>query len=345
MGRIVAAIKLALDEHFPSDTGQNEDTAVMMALKAARARTGRPKIAKCEGSYHGSYDFAEVSLDSSPATWGNADPKSVPYSAGTPQGVLDYVVVIPFNRTGEAERILRANASDLACVMIDPMPSRGGLVPVQTGYLEMLRRVADETGMLLIYDEVISFRLGYGGAQGVYGVDPDITALAKIIGGGFPIGAIAGTQDAMAVFDPRRGKPLAPHGGTFNANPVSMTAGKVAMDLMTEAEFTRLDTLGQRLRDGVARAFQQTGVDGQVTGAGSLFRIHMHALPLVDYRSAHAAGIEASALDRVTRALRDTGVLIAGTGLGALSTPMGEAEVDLFIETFTGALEKEAAQT
>jgi len=318
--------------------------AVMMALKAARAHTSRPKIAKCEGSYHGSYDFAEVSLDSSPQSWGNADPKSVPYSAGTPQGVLDNVVVIPFNRSDEAERILRANASELACVMIDPMPSRGGLIPARTEYLEMLRRVADECGMLLIFDEVISFRLGYGGAQGVFGVDPDLTALAKIVGGGFPIGVIAGTADAMAVFDPRQGKPLAPHGGTFNANPVSMIAGRVAMELMTPAEFERLNALGQRARDGIARAFQKTGIDGQVTGAGSLFRIHMHSLPLVDYRSAHAAGIDTQTLERVIRALRDNGVLLAGSGLGALSTPMGEAEVDLFVETFTAVLEREAGR-
>ncbi len=317
--------------------------AVMMALKAARAHTGRPKIAKCEGSYHGSYDFAEVSLDSSPQTWGNAEPKSVAYSAGTPQGVLDNVVVIPFNRADEAERILRANAAELACVMIDPMPSRGGLIPAQAEYLEMLRRVADDCGMLLVFDEVISFRLGHAGAQGVYGVDPDLTALAKIIGGGFPIGAIAGTADAMAVFDPRAGKPLAPHGGTFNANPISMIAGRVAMELMTEAEYTRLNALGQRTRTGIANAFQQTGIDGQVTGGASLFRIHLHSLPLTDYRSAHAAGIETTALDRVIRALRDNGVLIAGTGLGALSTPMGEAEVDLFIEIFTAVLEREAA--
>ncbi|PPR20782.1 MAG: Glutamate-1-semialdehyde 2,1-aminomutase 2 [Alphaproteobacteria bacterium MarineAlpha10_Bin3] len=317
--------------------------AVMIALKAARARTGRPKIAKCEGAYHGSYDFAEVSLDSSPETWGNAEPRSVPYSHGTPQGVLDNVVVIPFNRSGEAERILRANAGDLACVLVDPMPNRGGLIPAQRGYLEMLRRVTSECGMLLIFDEVISFRLDHAGAQGVFGVDPDLTTLAKIIGGGFPIGAIAGTADAMAVFDPRHGKPLAPHGGTFNANPVSMVAGKMAMELMIPAEFTRLNALGQRIRDGIADAFEKTGIDGQVTGAGSLFRILMTSARLVDYRTAQAANAQAPALERVVAFLRDNGILIAGTGLGALSTPMGDAEVDLFVDIFTNALEREAA--
>jgi len=318
--------------------------AVMIALKAARARTGRPKIAKCEGAYHGSYDFAEVSLDSSPETWGNAEPRSVPYSAGTPQGVLDNVVVIPFNRTEEAERILRANAGELACVLVDPMPNRGGLIPAQRSFLEMLRRVTSECGMLLIFDEVISFRLDHAGAQGVFGVDPDLTTLAKIIGGGFPVGAIAGTADAMSVFDPRQGKPLAPHGGTFNANPISMIAGKIAMELMTPAEYTRLNALGQRIRDGIANAFAKTGIDGQVTGAGSLFRILMTSVSLIDYRTAQAANAQAPALERVVAFLRNNGILIAGTGLGALSTPMGDAEVNLFVEIFVVALEQEAAR-
>lgn len=318
--------------------------AVMIALKAARARTGRPKIAKCEGAYHGSYDFAEVSLDSSPETWGNAEPRSVPYSTGTPQGVLDNVVVIPFNRTEEAERILRANAGELACVLVDPMPNRGGLIPAQRSFLEMLRRVTSECGMLLIFDEVISFRLDHAGAQGVFGVDPDLTTLAKIIGGGFPVGAIAGTADAMSVFDPRQGKPLAPHGGTFNANPISMIAGKIAMELMTPAEYTRLNALGQRIRDGIANAFAKTGIDGQVTGAGSLFRILMTSVSLIDYRTAQAANAQAPALERVVAFLRNNGILIAGTGLGALSTPMGDAEVNLFVEIFVVALEQEAAR-
>jgi glutamate-1-semialdehyde 2,1-aminomutase len=147
----------------------------------------------------------------------------------------------------------------------------------------------------------------------------------------------------MAVFDPRGGKPLAPHGGTFNANPVSMIAGTVAMELMTPDEFTRLNTLGQRIRDGIADAFTKTGIDGQVTGDGSLFRILMTSAPLVDYRTAQAANAQASALARVLDFLRTSGILIANTGLGALSTPMGEGEVDLFVEIFAAALEQESA--
>ncbi len=312
--------------------------AVMMALKAARAHTGRPKIAKCEGAYHGSYDFAEVSLDSAPGSWGNADPNSVAYTAGTPPSVLDEVIVIPFNRVEEAEQILNAHADEIACVLIDPMPNRAGLIPATTEYLEMLRRVTSANDMLLVFDEVISFRLGHGGAQGELGVTPDLTTLAKIIGGGFPIGAVAGKKDVMAVFDPRQGKPLAPHGGTFNANPISMVAGAAAMELLTQAEFDRLNALGARARDGVANAFSDAGVDGQVTGGGSLLRLHMTSVPLVDYRSARATDAQSAALTGVFDFMHANGVLLSETGLCALSTAMGEAEVDSFVEIFAAAL-------
>jgi glutamate-1-semialdehyde 2,1-aminomutase len=312
--------------------------AVMMALKAARAHTGKPKIAKCEGAYHGSYDFAEVSLDSAPESWGNADPNSVAYSAGTPRSVLDEVIIIPFNRPEESEKILAAHADELACVLVDPMPNRAGLMPATTEYLEMLRRFTTANDMLLVFDEVISFRLGYGGAQGEFGVTPDLTSLAKIIGGGFPIGAVAGAAEVMKVFDPRQGKPLAPHGGTFNANPISMVAGKAAMELLTPEEFERINGLGARARDGVAKAFTDAGVDGQVTGAGSLLRIHMTNVPLVDYRSARATAAQSAALTSVVDYMHTNGVLLAETGLCAISTAMGEAEIDEFIDIFAAAL-------
>jgi glutamate-1-semialdehyde 2,1-aminomutase len=196
--------------------------AVMMALKAARAHTGRPKIAKCEGAYHGSYDYAEVSLDPTPEAWGRNAPVSVAYARGTPDNVLADVVTIPFNDTEAAVSLIREHGEGLACVLVDPMPNRAGLAPADRAYLEALRKVTREVGALLIFDEVITFRLGYRGAQGIWNIDPDLTTLGKIIGGGFPVGAIGGHRDVMAVFDPRPGKPALPHGGTFSANPVTM---------------------------------------------------------------------------------------------------------------------------
>ncbi|HEX3642003.1 MAG TPA: aminotransferase class III-fold pyridoxal phosphate-dependent enzyme, partial [Ktedonobacteraceae bacterium] len=143
--------------------------AVMMAIKAARAYTGRPKIAKVEGAYHGSSDYAQISLDSSPENWGEDIPTAVPASRGTPQGVLDDVIIIPLNDTEKTERILASCCSQLAGVLIDPVPNRVGLIPASYEYLSMLRDATRWSGAVLIFDEVITFRLGYGGVQGKLG--------------------------------------------------------------------------------------------------------------------------------------------------------------------------------
>jgi len=312
--------------------------AVMMALKAARASTEKPKIAKCEGSYHGSYDFAEVSLDSTPESWGNADPKSVAYSKGTPQSVLDEVVVIPFNKPDEAERILRAHAAELACVIVDLMPNRAGLIPVTPEYIEMLTRVREDTGMLIVLDEVITLRLGLGGGQQIFGIQPDLSAIGKIIGGGYPVGAVGGSEKVMSVFDPTQNKPLLPHGGTFNANPITMVAGEAAMQHFGQDEINQLGALGDKARAGIAATFDDAGLPGQVTGLGSLLRIHVHNRPLVDYRSSLMGPQEKVQLSAILRHMRDNGIFVNERGVCSLSTPMGEAEIDAFLDCFRGAL-------
>ncbi len=246
--------------------------AVMMALKAARAFTGRPKIAKCEGAYHGSYDYAEVSLDPTPAAWGSNAPVSVAYAKGTPANVLADVVTIPFNDIDAAVSLIREHGRDLAGVLVDPMPNRAGLVPADRAYLAALREATHEVGALLIFDEVITFRLGYHGAQGIWDIAPDLTTLGKIIGGGFPVGAIGGRAEVMAVFDPSEGKPALPHGGTFSANPVTMRAGLAAMELLDAAAFARLDAIGERMRASIDAAFRHHGVPGHAVGLGSLLR-------------------------------------------------------------------------
>jgi glutamate-1-semialdehyde 2,1-aminomutase len=312
--------------------------AVMMAVRAARAFTGRTKIAKVEGSYHGSYDVAEVSLDPSPANWGDDEPRAVAYSAGTPDAELDQVVVIPFNDVARAKRILERHAADLAAVLVDPLPTRVGLIPASRDYLVMLREFTRRHGSLLIFDEVISFRLGYHGAQGEAGVDPDLTTLGKIIGGGFPVGAVGGKAEIMKVFDPRGGKPRVPHGGTFNANPVSMSAGLAAMESMTPSTYEDLSALGEQAREAMNQAFAIADVPGQVTGVASLFRVHMKSGPITDYRSAFAEAGEKQALEVVHRYLQNHGVLIASYGLGCLSTPMDSSHIDILSDVLLQGL-------
>ena len=313
--------------------------AVMMAIKAARGFTGRPKIAKFEGAYHGSYDYAEVSLSSTPADWGSLTaPASVAYSRGTPPAVLEDVVVLPFNRTELAVARIEREAASLAAVVLDPLPNRVGLLPAQPEFLRAMREVTRAHGIVLIFDEVISFRVGYHGAQGLFGVLPDLTTLGKIIGGGFPVGAVGGRAEVMAVFDSRDGHAPVPHGGTFNANPVTMAAGLTAMELLDRAAFSRLDDLGAKLRGAMEDCLAQAGVPGRVTGIGSLFRVHATGRELLDYRSARLEAAESARLDRLVRSLLEHGVLIAPTGLGCLSTPMTDVEVEGFLETFAAGL-------
>jgi glutamate-1-semialdehyde 2,1-aminomutase len=317
--------------------------AVMMALKAARAFTGRPKIAKCEGAYHGSYDYAEVSLDPPPDAWGRNAPVSVAYAKGTPDNVLADVVTIPFNDTEAAVSLIREHGSELACVLVDPMPNRAGLAPADKAYLNALREITREIGALLVFDEVITFRLGYSGAQGLWGIDPDLTTLGKIIGGGFPVGAIAGRKEVMSVFDPRWGKPALPHGGTFSANPVTMRAGLAAMQLLDEAAFTRLNVIGKAVREGINEAFRRNGVPGGTVGLGSLLKIHFADRPIRDYRSAYMTEQETKRQAVFNLGLLNRGVLAASYGLMALSTPMTDADVDTIVAAASDALAEVSA--
>ena len=190
--------------------------AVMGMLKASRAFTGRPKIAKVEGAYHGLYDYAEVSQTSKPETWGDAaHPASVPVAHGTPQAALNDVIVIPFNDPERAQELLDEHKHELACVLIDPMPHRVGLKPADAAFVKALREWTTANDVLLVFDEVITFRSEYGGAQSWYDVQPDLTSLGKAIGGGFPVGALTGKAEVMDVMNPLNKKVLFPHSGTF----------------------------------------------------------------------------------------------------------------------------------
>jgi glutamate-1-semialdehyde 2,1-aminomutase len=214
----------------------------------------------------------------------------------------------------------------------------GGLIPATPDFIAMLRRVRKDTGMLIVLDEVITLRLGFQGAQELFGIRPDLTATGKIIGGGFPVGAVAGPAEIMSVFDPRQAKPLLPHSGTFNANPITMVAGEVSMRLFETAEIDRLGALGDRARAGVAKAFEEAGFPGQVTGMGSLLRFHVHRRPLTDYRSSLMTASEKETLASLVRYLREHGLFVNDRGVCSLSTPMGEDEVDTLIAGFRNAL-------
>jgi glutamate-1-semialdehyde 2,1-aminomutase len=305
----------------------------MSCIKAARAFTGREKIAKAEGAYHGIYDYAEVSQTSNPSNWGDPDrPPSNPVTVGTPQGVLDDVVVIPFNRPEATVSILSEHAGELACVLIDPMPHRVGFIPATREFIDAVRRWTTADDSLLVFDEVITFRSEYEGAQAWFDARPDLAALGKMIGGGLPVGAIAGRADVMEVLNPLAPKVLFPHSGTFSANPLVMAAGHSAMRLFDREAVTRLNTLGDYARRRIGEAIAESGFPASVTGAGSLFRIHMTPEAPTTYRDAYVDPERA----RLTKALLDYafehGVMLINTCSGALSTVMTEREVDTLCE-------------
>jgi glutamate-1-semialdehyde 2,1-aminomutase len=315
--------------------------AIMCCLKAARAFTGRPKIAKVEGAYHGLYDYAEVSQTAQPANWGDADsPRSVPVSHGTPQGALDDVVVIPFNNIEVALAILDQHADELACVLIDPLPHRVGFIPANAEFIEALRQWTSHNGALLVFDEVITFRSEFGGAQQWFVARPDLTALGKMIGGGFPVGAIAGRAQVMEVLNPLAKKVLFPHSGTFSANPITMTAGFTAMKLFDRDAVAKLNALGDYARKQIAEAIRVAEIPACVTGAGSIFRIHMKPELPKNYRANFPNEEQSRLTQALLNHLFDNGIMLINTCSGTLSTPMTQNEIDTLTESLRGGFQK-----
>jgi glutamate-1-semialdehyde 2,1-aminomutase len=276
--------------------------AVMMAVQAARFFTGRPRIARFEGCYHGTYaDHSDEDL------------------------------ILPFNDADGTERAILSHADELAAVIVDPLPHRPGFVDPLPGFLQRLRDVTRARNVLLISDEIISFRLGFAGPQKTFGYTADLTTMGKIIGGGFPVGAFGGRADVMAVFDPSTtGKRLA-HGGTFNANPVTMVAGYASMDMLPASAYARLASMGDRVRAGLADLLETRGIPWQVTGQASLFKLHPHPRTVVDYRSAQPTPDEQSSLERFYVAMFGEGIILTPELAGCLSTVMTERELDALI--------------
>jgi glutamate-1-semialdehyde 2,1-aminomutase len=314
--------------------------ATMNAVRLARAFTGRPKLAKFEGAFHGTHDWVMVSVTGDTKAWGNRRrPKAVAWSAGIPPAVLKNVVVLPWNDPEACAEILTAEAANLAAVIVDPLLCNGGLVPPVDGLLARLREVTERHGILIIMDEVISFRTAWGGAQERLGVRPDLTTFGKIIGGGLPVGAFGGRKDVMAFYDPRKGGARISQGGTFNANPVTMAAGVATLNALTPEAYARLDALGQRLTGGVSRLLANTRRRGQVTGVGSLFWLHWTSETLTDYRSTKPKDAEMPL--RVFLGLLNEGILMTQRGLGACSLAMTDEDVDRFVNALARVLARQ----
>lgn len=309
--------------------------AVLFAVKAARAFTGRSAIAKIEGAYHGAYDWVEVSQASHPGNWGEASrPNSTPYYHGVPAHVLADVVTLNFNDVEGSVRLLEQRASDLAAILIDPMPSRAGLVPPEKPFIDAIQEVARRHGILIISDEILNLRQGFQGASARYGITPDLMTLGKIIGGGFPIGAIGGRIDVMSVFSADKGRPLLPQGGTFSANPVAMVAGHACISALTIEMFDHLERLGEEIRSGIKQIIQRNNVGLSVTGAASLFKIHPKRAEPRNFRDSYQYPHELNVMKAMTDHFAQHGIILPLGAAACLSSPMGSEESQAIISAF-----------
>jgi glutamate-1-semialdehyde 2,1-aminomutase len=307
--------------------------AVMGMIKTARAYTGKPKIAKAEGGYHGSFDAAEVSQSANPSNWGEIDnPKSVPHVPGTPQGVLDNVVVYPFNDVDRTINILNRHAGEIACVITDPVPHRIGMVQATPEFVEALYNWTRVNNALLCFDEVICFRVDYEGAQSGYNVTPDLTSLGKIIGGGFPIGAFAGRDEIMNILDPGGSDFRFPLSGTFSANPVSMTAGKIAMEMLDREAMKKLNDNSAIAVRQIQEAGKLAGIPLSITGKGSMFKVHFRDVAPTTYRESY----EDAALKKIITLFLDKmyeeGIIMINSCSCVLSTVITQKEIDILSE-------------
>ncbi|MBI4541187.1 MAG: aspartate aminotransferase family protein [Gemmatimonadetes bacterium] len=308
--------------------------AVMGEIRAARAYTGKSRILKMEGAYHGSYDGTAVGQD--PGEPLRTFPEGRRDGTGLSPGLMREVLVAPYNHPEGAADLVRRHAHELAAVIVEPMLGRGA-IPAESAFLEALRAVSLETGVVLIFDEIQTFRLAWGGAQALYGVTPDLTTLGKVIGGGLPVGAFGGRAELLERYDPRTPGHV-PHVGTFNGNAMTVAAGLRTLELLTEEVIVRLNDLGERLRRGLQSVLDRAGITGTVTGLGSYAHLHFRAPPIRSYRDALPG--RTSVAPALHLALLNRGILSAHGVRFAISTVMGHADVDRAVQSLAEVAEE-----
>jgi glutamate-1-semialdehyde 2,1-aminomutase len=313
--------------------------ATNLCIRAARAFTGKPKVMKVEGGYHGSHELGEMSLVPLPGKSGPIDdPNTVPPDRSVNASEVHDVVTTPFNRPATTAAQLERHGDEIAALIVEPMLGGLGMIPPQPGYLAELRRMTEEAEVLLVFDEVITLRLGSGGLQERSGVTPDLTAMGKIIGGGLPAGAFGGRREIMELFDPDRPDAIM-HASTFSGNALTMAAGLAALSHLDGDDIERLNRLGDRLRSGFSRCFEKTGVRGQATGIGSLVHLHLTDRSVRDARDSVQASIEAGRIPSLLQlGMLRRGVFAAPRQMYCVSTPMSETQVDFAIEALAETL-------
>ena len=303
--------------------------ATMNCVHAARAFTGRSKIAKVDGAYHGLYDAVAF------AGPGSETPHAPDLPSMPPQAA-DEVVILPFNDPEAAEEILDGHRDELAAVIVEPMMGGAGFIEADREYLHALREFTSRHEIVLVFDEVCSLRAGPGAGQGYFGVYPDLTALGKSVGGGTPLGAFGGRQDIMRLFGAEEIERHVGHSGSFNGNPLSMVSGAVTFEQLTPRAYERLHRLASRLREGIRAVCGEFDVPVQVTGIGSLFGVHFTDRPVRNAQDARRA--DADRRLQVFLGLINEGIWTSSSLIGAVSTPMAEDEIDAYLDALRAVL-------
>ena len=298
---IVEAVPCAEQVRFVS-SGSEAD---LYAMRAARAFTRRDKILKFEGGYHGMSDYSLMSL--APKRSGNF-PLPVPDSAGIPKNVRDDMIIAPFNDADAVAGLVRDHKDELAGVIVEPFQR---IIPPAPGFLQALRKITSDNGVPLIFDEVVTgFRLAYGGAQEYYGVEPDLCTLGKVIGGGFPLAAIAGREEIMRHFDKTKvgDENFLVQIGTLSGNPVAAAAGLATMEILRgPGAYEQIHATGRELMEALGGLLQRAGIPAQITGEPPLFDVVFTDQPIRDYRS--YLGGDAELMRRFNALLRERGIL------------------------------------
>ena len=301
------------------------------AIRAARAYTGKHRIAIFEGGYHGAHEYVSISVKPSINKLNPDNLNPVPEFPGQPPSVSEDVLLLPYNDLENSVSIIKSHKEELACIIMEAVSSSFGYHPANVDFLKGIREITKELNILLIFDEVQSFRMSPGGAQEYFDVVPDLTCLGKIVGGGLPAGAFGGRRDIMELFDPsREGGAIIPHAGTFNANPMTMVAGETTLNELTPEVYERLNRLGEILRLKLRAVFDELDVPVQITGVSSFFGIHFNETEITDYRS--TLRDNAMMNKALFIGLLNEGILLQQGCAGALNALTTEAEIDTLVD-------------
>jgi glutamate-1-semialdehyde 2,1-aminomutase len=318
--------------------GNSGTEVVLHATRLARAFTGRDVIVRFEGQYHGWADQLEWSHHPDLTEAGPRErPIALPGTPGIPKVIGQTLAVLPWNDQAAVEQLIEERGREIAAILTEPIMGNTGVIPPQPGYLQFLREITQSNGIVLIFDEVITgFRVALGGAQELYGVTPDLTTMAKALGGGFPVAALGGKFEIMdQVSD---GAVL--HAGTYNANSVAVAAASASLDVLARpGTHARLFALSERLTDGMAGIFERAGVPVQIQGVGPMFQFWFSETPIVEYRDA-ARHLNSPAYAALARALHERGVMVhpSNIELWFVSTVHTEADIDETLDAFEAAV-------